>query len=637
MAYTRAQWNRFQAELPEEDRMSYEEYIASETPASTSTTTATATATTTATATVTPTATETPALSAAEIARLKAIEDAANADYKRTLAAAKDADFGSTDVVAPKDGVKFVKLGSNLAAQLDEERNIYWGLDPKAGGTKGDQPIKRVSYQPIDSDYASQIAIRGWNWKTGKPNTKEDTIAAHGGYDPTADIVGWRLDPATGEMQLLNKNGSVGMGAEYYLTSKGVPVPKVNRDPNWKGFRYDELGRWVTPDGKLATQDDINKFNAAGGLQGDFFGTSNTNPGLNSIVDSSGKVVTGFDAKGNPVYNTSSNTSSAFVSTNTNFASGSGLNIPTGVTVTTTYVDPRTGDTIGVLSNGTTRVLTAGNKLATERESTIATLMDRFNKYGLTGLANKIKQLAVDGATEATITLQLQETPEYQQRFAANAERLKKGLSVLTPAEYVNVEDSYRQVLRAYGLKQFDNDAYVKQFISNDVSPTELSNRVVTAVQRVQNADPAIINQLKQYYGITSPDMVAYVLDPEQQFQKIERQVAAAEIGVAAARQGLTAGVSVAEQLAAQGVSQAEAQKGYATIADILPTAEKLSDIYGTTLDGYRQDEGEQEVFNQLASAQRKRQKLTAREVAAFSGSAGAAKTSLSTSRVGQF
>ena len=272
-----------------------------------------------------------------------------------------------------------------------------------------------------------------------------------------------------------------------------------------------------------------------------------------------------------------------------------------------------------------------------ERISIYSSMADRFNKYGLTGLANKIKELAIQGATEATITLQLQETPEYQQRFAANADRIKKGLAALTPAEYVNVEDSYRQVLRAYGLKQFDNDAYVRQFIANDMSPTELSNRVVTAVQRVQNADPAIVNQLKQYYGIGATDMVGYVLDPEQQFQKIERQIAASEIGVAAGRQGLKAGVSVAEQLAAQGVTEAEARKGYATIADILPTAEKLSDIYGTTLDEYRQAEGEQEVFNSLASAQRKRQALTARELAAFSGASGTNKTSLTTSAVGQF
>lgn len=263
------------------------------------------------------------------------------------------------------------------------------------------------------------------------------------------------------------------------------------------------------------------------------------------------------------------------------------------------------------------------------RVDAIEVMKARFKQYGLESLVTKIKDLAVSGASDTTITLQLQETPEYKTRFSANETRIKKGLQVLSPGDYLTMEDTYRQTLRAYGLKQFDNDAYVKQFIANDISPTELSNRVVTAVQRVKNADPAIALQLREFYGIGQDDLVAYVLDPEQQFQKIQRQVAASEIGVAAGRQGLRAGVGVAEQLAAQGVTQAEAQKGYATIADILPTAEKLSSIYGTTMDTYGQSEAEQEVFNSLASAQRTRQKLSAREIAAFSGSAGTGKASL--------
>jgi len=100
---------------------------------------------------------------------------------------------------------------------------------------------------------------------------------------------------------------------------------------------------------------------------------------------------------------------------------------------------------------------------------------------------------------------------------------------------------------------------------------------------------------------------------------------------------GFNIGATVAEQLAAQGISQAEAQKGYATIADILPTAEKLSDIYGGQLESYRLAEGEQEVFNQLASAQRKRRALTERELASFSGQAGLGRTSLTQQTGGQF
>jgi hypothetical protein len=275
-------------------------------------------------------------------------------------------------------------------------------------------------------------------------------------------------------------------------------------------------------------------------------------------------------------------------------------------------------------------------KVAAQRESIGKIVSDRFAQYGLQSLGVKVLDLARKGYTEATITLELQNTDEYKTRFAANTERVKKNLTVLSPAEYLSVEDAYRQTLRAYGLTQFDNDAYVRQFIANDISPSELSTRVVTAVQRVQNADPLIARTLRDYYGIGDLDMVAYVLDPNQKLPQIQRQVAAAEIGAAARVQGLQAGVSVSEQLAAQGITQAEAQKGYATIADILPTSEKLSSIYGTTLDGYGQAEAEQEVFNTLASAQRKRKALSEREIGAFSGKSGTSRASLSSKPSGQ-
>lgn len=274
--------------------------------------------------------------------------------------------------------------------------------------------------------------------------------------------------------------------------------------------------------------------------------------------------------------------------------------------------------------------------LTAAQSELIAVTADRFAKYNLTSLLPVIKKLAVEGATEATISITLQETPEYKTRFKANDDRIKKGLKVLSPAEYLNVEDSYRQVLRAYGLKQFDTDAYVSQFIANDMSPTELSNRVQTAVQRVQNADPGVSQTLRDYYGIGQADLVGYVLDPAANMERINRQVSAAEIGNAARVQGLNAGVAVSEQLASQGITQAEAQKGYSTIADILPTAEKLSSIYGTQLPGYDMSTAEQETFNGLASAQRKRKRLSSAEIASFSGTSGINKTSLTTSSRGQ-
>jgi hypothetical protein len=368
-----------------------------------------------------------------------------------------------------------------------------------------------------------------------------------------------------------------------------------------------------------------------------FTGTYNGQTYENGIVKSAAdtteyKVVNGVllfnDQPFSGTYNGQTYENGKVVTSNNN-------NIPTGLDAETLALIQSLKDQIANLTTGNAAT-EAAKKLA-ERQSAFDLLRSEMDALGLGALVEPLRGLIQKDVSAAEFAIQLRQSEAYKNRFIANEGRLKKGLRVLTPGEYLRVEDAYRQTLRTYGLKQFDNDQYVRQFIENDISAKELSDRVSTAVQRVQNADPAIGRTLRDYYGIGQTDLVAYVLDPNQQLQKIERQVAAAEIGTVARRQGLEAGVTVSEQLAAQGISQAQAQKGYATIADILPTSEKLSQIYGTTLEGYGQVEAEQEVFNTLASAQRKRQRLIGREVAEFSGQAGVGRGSLGTATGGQY
>lgn len=289
-------------------------------------------------------------------------------------------------------------------------------------------------------------------------------------------------------------------------------------------------------------------------------------------------------------------------------------------------------------------VLSAAEILATQqakaaevsRLNAIDVLKQRFSQYGLESLATVIKNLAAEGATDATISFALQNTPEYKERFKANDLRLKKGLAVLSPGEYITLEDTYRQVLRAYGLRQFDNDLYVSQFIANDVSPTELTARVQTATERVLNASPEVANTLKSYYNLGAQDLVAYALDPESQLPEIQNKITAAEIGTAAFAQGLGVNKATAEELRMQGVTKEQAQKGYATIADILPGAQKLSEIYGG-MDAYGQVEAQKEVFGGLASEKRKREKLTQAEIGTFSGKSGVSRGTLGTETRGSF
>jgi hypothetical protein len=626
MAMTAAQWNRFQQQLPEEDRMSYADYLAAtgeapkqETPTAEPAVTPIEVADNlTQVADAAANAATNAAISAADVARLKAIEDAANAEYERTLAAAKADELAAS--------------GSSVNTDITKGKLMGPSMDTKDGSP--------LEFKPITDGV--RMAVFGLNPATGKPYTDAESAAVSGGYIPEGyrNLVGYRFNPNTGQLEVLNAAGTTaGLGARYQMNSKGNIIARPEFLP--KGVGQDENGKYYQPGERMpgeTTAQFIGRLSQLG--QGVFFEN-----GKAIQYDAAGRFYTegqpmpqGFGTTPvNAASNMTTGTTSVVYNSSGNQINVNNAKIPTGTTVTTTYVDQRTGDTVGVLSNGGTVVLTPGTTLQNQRQSTIAVLTDRFNKYGLGSLAQKIRDLAIEGASEATVTLQLQETPEYQVRFAGNAERLKKGLQVLSPAEYLNLEDGYRQVLRAYGLKQFDTDDYVRQFISNDVSAAELSDRVVTAVQRVQNADPAVARQLRDYYGITSPDLVAYVLDPNQQLPKIQRQVATAEIGAAAARQGINVGLSVADQLAAQGVTQAEAQKGYATIADILPTAEKLSAIYGGVEAGYGLAEAEQEVFNSLAEAQRKRERLTSREIASFSGRSGIARTGLTQAAQGQF
>ena len=105
-------------------------------------------------------------------------------------------------------------------------------------------------------------------------------------------------------------------------------------------------------------------------------------------------------------------------------------------------------------------------------------------------------------------------------------------------------------------------------------------------------------------------------------------------IGAAARRTGLTANNAYAERLAGMGITEEQAQAGYAVISENLGAVDKLGEIYG--LD-YSQGDFEAEVFEGDGEATRKRKRLASQERAAFSGSSGVTSGSLSQSTAGQF
>lgn len=264
-------------------------------------------------------------------------------------------------------------------------------------------------------------------------------------------------------------------------------------------------------------------------------------------------------------------------------------------------------------------------------QSAFDVMYAEFANYGLGSLVEPLRGLVQEGLGPQEFSLRLRETDAYNKRFAANAQRIAKGLSALSEGEYIALEDQYQNVMRNYGLpaSYYAKDSLgvqsgFEQLLANDVDATELEERVITAKDRVINANPEVAQALKAYYpGITEGDMLAYVLDPKNALKDIQRKVAVAEIGGAALAQGLTAGVTRAEELAGLGVTKAQAQQGYADIAQMAPRGGELAAIYKES--PYGQSQAEAEVFGTAGAAEaaKKRKKLTELEKASFGGSSG--------------
>ena len=282
---------------------------------------------------------------------------------------------------------------------------------------------------------------------------------------------------------------------------------------------------------------------------------------------------------------------------------------------------------------------------------TIGKILESYRITGLASVLETIRDEYPEASSEDILTL-LQFDDRYNakfnERFAANVDRQKAGKPVLSPADYLKLEQGYMKVFNAYNLPAFNTQSYYDTFIKGDLDIEEVTDRVQLGYDRVLNDQPVqtAFNQFFSALGFS--DIVTGMLDTANQLPALERKVKAAEIGGAALRQGLVAselaateaqanvgytnvsrGTLGADVLGRQGLTKAQAEEGYKKIAQVLPTAEKLSSIYGGTEEQYGRLEAEQEQLQGLASAARKRQRLADIETAQFKKQSGLGKGAL--------
>lgn len=221
------------------------------------------------------------------------------------------------------------------------------------------------------------------------------------------------------------------------------------------------------------------------------------------------------------------------------------------------------------------------DSLSGEQRNAFEALNNLFSSYGLQTLAPKIFDFIQKGYSADTIGILLQDTPEYKQRFAGNEQRKAAGLPVLSPAEYLSVESSYRQIMRQGGLPPgfYDGPTDFNDMIAKDMSPSELKTRVDLASQASTLANISYKQALEKMYGIDQAHLTAYFLDPDRATPLLQKQAAAAAIGAEALKRGFQLSSNL-EDYATAGVTAQQAAQAYSQMAVEMPDYQKIAAQY---------------------------------------------------------
>jgi len=257
-----------------------------------------------------------------------------------------------------------------------------------------------------------------------------------------------------------------------------------------------------------------------------------------------------------------------------------------------------------------------------ERDSAFDVINDLLTMYGLESLTDFVSNFIVeyDQINTNIIWAEVQKTEEYRTRFAGNIERQEAGLNVLSPEEYIGLEKTYADYMRAAGMPVgfYDSPDDFSALIGGNVSPAEVYRRVEEGYAAVRDADPEVIRQMKELYGVTEGGLAAFFLDPEKARDVVLQQARTAEVAAGAVLGGGSLNLAEAEMLAREGITLEQTRTGVGMLEDL---GELFTPLTGETDQGFTRQEQLGAVFGtDPRAAQRLRQQQRRRQAAFETG-----------------
>jgi hypothetical protein len=232
--------------------------------------------------------------------------------------------------------------------------------------------------------------------------------------------------------------------------------------------------------------------------------------------------------------------------------------------------------------------------------------------------------------------------PAVSEIRAINAQRQAQGLpprAEPTAAAYVALEASYRQAL--YGLPDgmWGTTDDVAQWIINGVSPQEVEDRVVMAQNYITtDTNQYVRAELRDIYGLTDQEMVAYVLDPDRATATLEaeyeRRKKQANVGGGAAAQGVSL-----DDLLREEIGDTQYGSTFDMSSQVFSGVAAESGAYERLGKLSRQETSQSDLIREAfgisgsADARNKKKKLASQERARFGGQSALSRTSLAQKR----
>jgi len=339
----------------------------------------------------------------------------------------------------------------------------------------------------------------------------------------------------------------------------------------------------------------------------------------------------------NPQYGNPLNTAtSQVIGTPTGSATTSGLitNFEPIVDLPTPIIKPGEPGFVGpvkLTEVDVPKVSKETKKVSKETQDAFEIMYDILNQQGIGSLADDYMSLMTLGFTAAEALNKLKYDKNfnsaYTARFSGNENVKAMGLNVMSEKSYLELEDSYANTLRSYGLGNMlstDSKKNQEQFavyMGQDLDSEEFKDRIKEVSTGVINADSATKETFKKFFpSLTDSDLVAYFLRPDETLPILKQKVAAAGIGGVAAQQVSAISATRAMDLAQFGVTRDTALTGYEQIGGILQDTTKLSNIYSEEKINYGQAMAEDEYLKQDAKSKLKRNRLASKERAMFAG-----------------